>query len=448
MVRWIMIGILTIGLATTTFWGYQEHKDKNAVLIQAENTYQRSFHELSYNMDLLHDKIGSTLAMNTKERLSPQLIEIWQITSDSLSNVGQLPLTLLPFNKTEEFLSSIGDFSYQTAVRDLKKDPLSEDEVETLNNLYAQSEEITNELRKVQHDVLENNLRWMDVQLALATSDEQEDNTIIDGFKTVEKKVEGYADGNQDSSLIGTPQQEDEEEYAHMQGEKVSKEDALKHAQSLIDIKNDNQLTINKSGKGSKIPLYTISYDSNDFKAHIDMSQKGGHPISMLVDRSMGDKSISLHDGLEIAEQYIQDMDFEDMEVYRSSQYDAVGVYSFLYKQDSVKIYPDTIDVKVGLDKEDILGLTTQNYYMNHKKREIPETEITLEEAKSKVNPNVSIQENDLALIDNDLGEEVLTYEFIGTMGANTYRIFINAIDGKEERVEKLESVGLNFAGL
>ncbi|MGR5914373.1 hypothetical protein ACT7DA_18980 [Bacillus pacificus] len=30
----------------------------------AENSYQRAFHDLAYEVDLLHDKIGTTLAMN------------------------------------------------------------------------------------------------------------------------------------------------------------------------------------------------------------------------------------------------------------------------------------------------------------------------------------------------------------------------------------------------
>src|SRR5699024_4244781 len=105
MIRWIMITALSVAVVGTAIWGYQEHQEKNAILIQAENTYQRSFHELSYHMDLLHDKIGSSLAVSSKERLSPQLVEIWRLTSEALANVGQLPLALLPFNKTEEFLS-------------------------------------------------------------------------------------------------------------------------------------------------------------------------------------------------------------------------------------------------------------------------------------------------------------------------------------------------------
>src|SRR5690625_2777850 len=107
MVRWILIGALAIVNIATGMWGYQEHQEKNAILIQAENSYQRAFHELSYHMDLLHDKIGSSLAMNSRDRLSPQLVEIWRLTSEAHSNVGQLPLALLPFNKTEEFLSNI-----------------------------------------------------------------------------------------------------------------------------------------------------------------------------------------------------------------------------------------------------------------------------------------------------------------------------------------------------
>src|SRR5699024_4529427 len=146
-----------------------EHQEKNAVLIQAENTYQRAFHELSYHVDLLHDKIGTALAMSSKESLSPQLVEIWRLTSEAHSNVGQLPLSLLPFNKTEEFLSNIGQFTYRTAVRDLEIDPLTDEETKTLENLFDQSEDIKDDLREVQHIVLKNNLRWMDVQLALAS---------------------------------------------------------------------------------------------------------------------------------------------------------------------------------------------------------------------------------------------------------------------------------------
>ena len=438
MIRGIIITVLSIGVISLGYWGYKEHQEKNAILIQAENTYQRSFHELTYHMDLLHDKIGTSLAMNSSESLSPQFVDIWRLTSEALSNVGQLPLTLLPFNKTEEFLSNIGDFTYRTAIRDLNDEPLSSKEMDTLRQLYEQAGEIKDELRQVQHVVLNENLRWMDVQLALATEDEQVDNTIIDGFQTVEKKVEGFSEANTDSALsIATTK---EHEYKNITGKNISQDEALKIGKELLQVEDENNLSITESGEGADVQTYSISYENDEKRAYMDLTKKGGHPITILVQRPIGEKQLSLSEGLEQAEKYVKQFDFENMQLYQSTEFDKVGVYSFLYHQDDIRVYSDAIEVKVSLDNGDILGLTARNYFMNHIKRNIPEVKITVDEAKDKVNEQVDIQEQYMAIIDNDLGEEVLTYEFLGILNDETYRIFINATNGIEERVEKLSN--------
>src|SRR5690348_9538000 len=100
MYKWVIIGVLALALTGTAFWGYNERQEKNDIKIQAENNYQRSFHELTYRIDTLHDKIGATLAMNSRDSLSPQLAEIWRLSSEAHTDVGQLPLALLPFEKT------------------------------------------------------------------------------------------------------------------------------------------------------------------------------------------------------------------------------------------------------------------------------------------------------------------------------------------------------------
>lgn len=195
MIRGILIAVLGIAIVGTGYWGYKEHQEKDAVLLHAENNYQRAFHELTYQVDQLHDKIGTTLAMNSQKSLSPALIDVWRITSEAHNSVSQLPLTLMPFNKTEELLSKIGDFSYKTSVRDLDQKPLDKNEYTSLNKLYQQSEDIQNELRHVQHLVMSKNLRWMDVEMGLASDEKQSDNTIINSFKTVEKNVGAFSTG-------------------------------------------------------------------------------------------------------------------------------------------------------------------------------------------------------------------------------------------------------------
>lgn len=444
MLRWILIGLLVLTSIGTGYWGYQEHQEKNAILVQAENNYQRAFHELSYRLDLLHDKIGMTLAMNSKDRLSPQLVEIWRLTSEAHADVGQLPLSLMPFNKTEEFLSNIGDFTYRTAVRDLETNPLTEDEMNTLKELYKQAGEIKHELRQVQHLALKNNLRWMDVQLALANQDDPADNTIIDGFKTVEKKVEGYAEAHAQSGIIGTSTRQSS--YEFLTGQEIDEEEAIKISKKLLNVTEEADISISKSGDGADIPVYSASYEKDGQHGYIDLTVKGGHPLTILVNREIGEQTISLNEGLLLAQAYLEEFNFDHMTVFNSAQYDHVGVYSFLYQDGDIRVYSDKIEVKVALDNGDIIGLTTKDYLANHRKRDIQEPGISLDEAKDKVNPNVQIMEEFLAIIENEIGEEVLTYEFLGVLDDDTYRIFINAHDGREEKVEKLSGTEVLYS--
>lgn len=442
MARWIAIILLSITTIGAGVWGYKENQDKNAILIQAENSYQRAFHELTYNVDLLHDKIGSSLAMNSRERLSPQLAEIWKIASEANTDVGQLPLTLLPFNKTEEFLFDVGEFAYRTAVRDLEKKPLSEEEVKMLEQLHAKSGEIGGELRKVQNVVLSDNLRWMDVELALATNDQVGDNTIVNGFKTVEKSMEGFEDS---VTQTGFGASGPEKKYRDLQGENLSEGEAKKVASQWLEKVETNKLTVTKSGKGADVPTYTASFQEGGKNGYIDLTQKGGHPLTIMISREMGAADISLYEASQKAKEYVKGLEISNLELVESNQYDKMGVFRFLYTENDVRYYPDSIVVKVALDNGEVLGLSARDYYNFHKDRDLNDPEITLEEARSKLNPNVEVQEHHLSVIENDINEQVLCYEFLTTMENTTYRIFINASNGQEEKVETLKKAEMKF---
>ncbi|GGM22753.1 germination protein YpeB [Paraliobacillus quinghaiensis] len=439
MIRWISIVILAIAIFATGAWGYQEHQEKNAILVQAENNYQRAFHDLTYQVDLLHDKIGTTLAMNTKEKLSPQLIEIWRLTSEAQTDVGQLPLVLLPFNKTEEFLSNIGEFSYRTAVRDLEQEPLSDKEVDTLNNLYKKAGDIKNELRKVQHVVLEDNLRWMDVQMALVSTDEPMDNTIIDGFETVEETVKAYEESDLSSGLTGISNET--HEFRFIKGENISESQAEEQIRKLFKLDDELELTIAESGDGAQLPMYSASFQNEKEHGYIDISKQGGHPLSFMLNREINEKNLSLNDALLRAEKFLKANGFSDMVMFQSNQYENVGVFQFLYQQGDVRVYPDKIQMKVALDDGEILGFVATDFYRNHENTEYEEPSLALEEAKERVNPTVTIQDQHLAIVEDDFKERILAYAFLGTKGQDTYRIFIDANTGQEIKVEKLKAV-------
>ncbi|KEK22781.1 germination protein YpeB [Bacillus gaemokensis] len=441
MLRGIIIVLLTIGVVGTGYWGYKEHQEKNAVLIRAENSYQRAFHDLAYEVDLLHDKIGTTLAMNSRTSLSPALADVWRLTSEASSDVGQLPLTLMPFNKTEEFLANIGDFSYRAAIRDLEKEPLNDQEYKTLETLYSNAGNIQDELRKVQHLVLKNNLRWMDVELALASDKDPADNTIIDGLKTVEKNVTSYASTNFGPTF--TSSQKKEKGGFQAEGKPISKEEASKIAKSFLNLKGNENVEVEKSGKGAKEAFYSVKIQDpktkNEF--YMDITGKGGYPIWVMNNREIKEQKISLNDAGNKGLAFLKDHKFKNMELYDSSQYDNIGVFTYVVNENNVRIYPEAIQMKIALDDGSIVGFSAKEYLASHQKRTIPTAKLSIADARKKINQDVKVMEERKAVVVNDLHNEVLCYEFVGTLGKDTYQIFINANSGTEEKVKKMQAV-------
>lgn len=446
MLRTILIAVLAVAVIGTGYWGYREHQEKNAILIHAENNYQRAFHDLAYQIDLLHDKLSATLAMNSHASLSPALAEIWKIASEAHSDVGQLPLSLLPFNKTQEFLSQIGEFTYRTAVRDLQEEPLTKEEYKTLQGLYKSAGAIRQELRNVQHLVLENNLRWMDVELALATNDQKEDNIIIDGFKAVEKNVDTFSSSSEfGPSFIGLANEE--KGFVRAKGRPVSKDEAKRIARDFLGLKGTEKIKVTESGKGADERFYSLTIHDPKTKGDIymDITKNGGYPIWVLNSRPVGKATISLHEAANRGMAFLKRHKFTGFELYDSTQYDNVAVLTFVKSENGVRIYPEAIQMKVALDNGHVVGFTARDYLSSSIPRPLPKPAITAEEAKKKLNPHLKVMEQRQAVIMNDLQKPVLCYEFLGTLGDDTYQLFMNASTGIEEKVEKLESVEPNY---
>jgi spore germination protein len=441
MIRIILMGVLAIAVVATGYWGYQEHQEKNLVLIHAENNYQRAFHDLTYHIDALHDQIGITLAMNSRTQLSKALAEVWKLSSQAHGDVGQLPLTLLPFNKTEEFLANIGEFSYRTAIRDLDDEPLTDDEYSTLKDLYKKSKDIQTELRQVQSTVLEENLRWMDVELALVSATEPLDNTIIDGFKTVDKKVEGFSDVNWGPEMTQM-QKNDENKFENVSGKKITEQEAIKIGQNFFGFKQEIEVEVSESGDGSNYGFFSLTFKHPEHGSNIymDITKKGGFPIWVLQDREVKNRKLSLNEAAEKGREFLEEHDFIGMILLDSAQYENVGVLNFIREEAGVRIFTERISMKVALDGGDVVGFQAEDYLLANHEHTSFQPKLSKDEARAEINPNVDIKEDHIAVIVNDLGEEVLCYEFLGTLGNDTYRMFINADNGIEEKVEKLES--------
>lgn len=183
---------------------------------------------------------------------------------------------------------------------------------------------------------------------------------------------------------------------------------------------------------------------------YMDITEKGGYPVYLIQNKKIKDEKISLNDATNRALQFLKKngYDTDDLKMDESSQYDGVGVFSFVPVQDGVWLYPDSIRMKVALDDGEIVGFSAKDFLTSHRKRDLPKPKLTPEKAKASLNHNVKVQETRLALITNEDSQEVLCYEMLGTIENDTFRMFINANDGSEEKIEKMKSAEPIYKGL
>lgn len=437
----VMFPVLTLVLIGTLFWGYQENQEKNAVLIQAENQYQRAFHDLSYHIDQLHDELGNALAVNAESHTFHRkcLLNVWRITSEAQSEINQLPLTLLPFHETSKFLANIASFSYRTAIENYGENPLTPQQIKTMQELYQRADEVAKDLRNVQTKVLGENLRWMDVELAMASEDAQMDNQIIDGFKTVDQKITGFSEMSWEPSMTSVNR---EQMYQQLSGEWVTPEQVKQQTITFFHLPSSQEMQVVENGKDTTMHTYsvTVPFENGQF-LNADYTTKGGHLIWFLYDREIGKQNINVTQAKAKAKQFAEKHGYNGLTVINHDQYGGTATFTLAETQNGIVVYPKKISVNVALDTGEVIGMQAMDYVFENKERTVEQPTLSVEEAKKSLNPDFKIQDHAVALIKNDFEDEVICHVFTGSINGGLYRLYINGENGQEEKMERLNTI-------
>ncbi|MBD1371645.1 germination protein YpeB [Hazenella sp. IB182357] len=441
----VLFPVTLIALVATATWGYQENQDKNSILIKAESQYQRAFHELNANVDQLQDELGKSLALNSRNQMSSSLSNVWRISYSAQSNIGQLPLTLMPFDSAEKFVAKTGKFAYEIGLRDLDKQPLTDDEWKTLEGLYQNADDIRKDLQSVQKKVMDKDLRWMDVEMALASEDQKMDNVIIDGFKEVNHKVEQYPEIDW-GPTISNMEVRKKEKNNRLTGPTITADDAKKVVAKMVDRKTTDGMNTKKSVKGD-FPTWNINYkESKIGDVYANVTVKGGHPVWFLYDRPVTVSKISYEEALRKAKRFLIKSGFKHMEAISYDETENVIAYNFVQKTNGVMVYPKTVVAKVALDNGDIMGLQTDEYVFNPLDVSKMKAKLSEKDAKKQVNQHLKIQKVNRAVIYDRQGEARLCYEFQGILKNSLYRVFIDANTGDEVEVKKVKQADADLA--
>ncbi|MCM3747377.1 germination protein YpeB [Paenibacillus pasadenensis] len=434
----VLFPLVTLLLLGAFYWGYQEREAKNAVLLKAETQYQKAFHELSADLDRLNHQLGSTLAVNAASQSYQRksMVNMWRLTSQAQAEISQLPLTMMPFQKTGDFLSHISNFAYKASMRDLTKQPLTDSEMKTMQTLYEKSTEINNDLSTIQDKVLQDKLQWMDVEMALAAKEQKSGNAIIDGLKDVDGKVGKYEAIDWGPTVTGMYEKRT---IKMLSGEPTTAEEIKQKAASFLGLDSASAITVKENGKDT--PYATYSATVKKERGHnlsMDFTNRGGELIWYMKQRDISGNKIELAEAKLRAAEFLDKHGYPTMEAVTYDQLGNEGVFTFVHKKDNVLIYPDKVTAKVALDNGEVVGLQAGDYVYSHRDRKLDKPEMSVDQVRKGLTPAMSKAKGRLALIKNEDNQEVLCYEFKGKTNGTNYRIYLNADNGSEEAVEEM----------
>ncbi|GGL47008.1 germination protein YpeB [Sporolactobacillus putidus] len=437
---WIILSsVFAAAMIAFGIWGDQERMAKDAVMIQAENQYQQSFHELTYYVDSLEKSLGMSLAMHTRETMRPQLVETWRLSTLAHGAANQLPLTLLPFNKTNEFLSHVGAFSYKTGVKATNDRPLSDKEYASLQKLYRESMGIRQGLRDIQENVMARHLRWMDVEWALKTKKQNQDNQVIDGLKQVDGQATSYTQSFSPENPSNAALKK--KSLKKLEGPVMNKKEAASALKKWMNLTDARTSKISETGKGSNMDAYEVTLQNKDrIPIEASVTRKGGHVIWFFADRPVGKEKISLYEAANRAGAFLKKHGLTGMELTKKERYDRTAIFTYVLKRNNIRIYPASLRLKVTLDNGEVIAFDETDYLFN-KYDQIPMTpKLSAKAVMKQLNPKLVVQESHLVVFQNPLLQNVLCYEFFATRGQDTYRVLLNAENGDQEKVELLRN--------
>jgi germination protein YpeB len=435
--RNILVGMvvsLLIILGLTFNWGYNQHDQLSNYNVYVENQFRRMFYDLVGNVENIQSNLAKVMVSATPKQNVLLFTDLMYKCYDAQEGLTQLPIKHKDVSKTQKFLSQVGDFSMAMSKKCLKGIPLTQEDIKTIEELHNYSNYLAQSLLELQKGINQNDIRLNG--LVIQTNKElnkTNDNMLNTSFLNVEERMQEYPELIYD----GPFSEHLKNIKPRLKGEEISKNEAKGLAREFLKDNKKYIATIISETENTRFPAYVIELNEENQEGYITLAitKKAGKVIWMLNTKPSIDKTLSPKDAIQKAKEFLEKNSLNNMVPTYSEEYDGVSVINFAYKQDDVLVYTDLIKVKVSLEDGSIVGYEADGYLSNHHKRNIEQPKISQKDAINMISLDAEVKKIRLAIIPTEGSKEVLCYEVIADYKEDSFLIYVNALNGEEERI-------------
>ena len=385
-------------------------------------------------MQDVQNYLAKSLISRSSENGADTLTNVWREANLTQNYLSMLPIESQELENTQKFLNQVGDFSYSLSRKNIKHEELTEDDLNNLEELHGYSVELTNTLNQLSEDLNSGRITWKDLTNNKTTPFAQEVSNISkDSFNNLQESFKEYSgliyDGAYSEHLANGQKKA-------VTGSEISEDEAEQKVKDFFGNDKIKKLTRLGLSENSNIPGFNFSIkDNEDHNINVAITQTGGHIISINSDRVVEVESITQEDANEIGKNFLKEKGFPNMKETYFLKQEGIVTVNYAYNQNGVIMYPDLVKVKIALDNGEILGMETTGYLNSHHERDISKIKINKMQAKAKLNKDLQIQSEGLAVIPTEWQTEILCYEFKGKIKDTDFLVYINAENGDEEDI-------------
>ncbi len=422
----ISLGLATLILASVLTFTFLLPSTNDTML---ETSYQRAFLDTVEQVENIDLNLSKVLATKDNGAIQKYLVNT-AINSELAENdLQELPLNDEYKFYTAKVINQIGDFSKYLVNKIIDGEKITEKDREDLSTLYKANLTLKNALA----DMLDN--MGNDYSFS-SLSENQKGDAVLSRMTELENLSVTYpeliydgpfSDGQVNKEIKGLPDNQ------------VSKQEAIEIFTKTFEDYSFSKVECTGESQGN-LECYNLEGMVDDNLLFAQISKNGGKLIMFSYAGDCQDVQIDSDKAIFNGLEFLQGLGIDDMQEVWFNLSDGVYTINYVYKTDSVIVYPDMIKVRVCAETGKVIGLEAKTYYTNHTSRNMPNPLLTKSQAEQRVFDQFNIESARLVLVPYNQNSERLCYEFSGNYNDDTFYVYIDALTGSQVQIFKVVS--------
>ncbi|KOS69181.1 sporulation protein [Lysinibacillus contaminans] len=421
-----MLVILTVAVIGLGAYSIDLHRDKENLQRTVHAQYTEKLTDASEKLSYLQRAVSQSLLFQDEAAVHNELDTIWRLSSDVRSSISNLPIDQEMSNDWLSYLGRLGDEAKKTA-KSGDFDAWREKMPEISTNLQSLSEE---------WQVATTDFYRQDGKLDvwMKEVDSKEPNTTFDNVK---KNLKDYGESDFPLTLSESDWQKKVGLEA-LQDSLITEKEALEKVKTLFPMIKDATFTVTKSSENATYPFYHVQFHQGVRLGYADLTEKGGHLLSYLVERPVDEAKLSQEEVLKKAEEHLKKLGMNDVAFVESRENHLAWHVTFarVNPSDNALIYADGVQLKIAKDNGELLGANAMEYIQSETIK--PQTAKPID-WNTFFQDDVRVEEVKKIYTDNGQFDQRLCYQVIAVRGGKSSETFRVVIDAENHNVLKVE---------